>query len=222
MGDLSALHAQATRLVLALREGMERLEAIEGGMRTGDASTLARDLQHKLSELQRTSRELDSTWRMQVVRQGGGRVDVWKRKVESVAEEAEFMATSLDRFGGREALRRREAAERDELLSSAAVGRRLKGEMDEEAAVAGHVVRSRRALADMFEQGSGILAGMAGSRERIKAAQRKVLDVMNSVGLGDSVLRAIERRHKADAYIAAGGMILALAFTGGLLWWAWR
>jgi hypothetical protein len=40
---------------------------------------LARDLQHKQGELQRTSRELDSTWRMQVVRQGGGRVDVWKR-----------------------------------------------------------------------------------------------------------------------------------------------
>ena len=29
MGDLSSLHAQATRLILALREGMERLEAIE-------------------------------------------------------------------------------------------------------------------------------------------------------------------------------------------------
>jgi hypothetical protein len=36
MGELSALHAQATRLILALREGMERLEAIEvGSFRTG-------------------------------------------------------------------------------------------------------------------------------------------------------------------------------------------
>jgi Golgi SNAP receptor complex protein 2 len=131
--------------------------------------------------------------------------------VEAVAEEADFLAASLERFGGREARRRREAAERDELLASAATGRRFKEEMDEEAAVAGHVVRSRRALADMFEQGAGILAGMAGSRERIKAAQKKALDVINSIGLGDGVLRAIERRHKADAYVAAGGMV------GGLL-----
>lgn len=29
MGDLSSLHAQATRLILALRDGLERLEAIE-------------------------------------------------------------------------------------------------------------------------------------------------------------------------------------------------
>lgn len=48
------------------------------------------------------------------------------------------------------------------------MGRRIKDEMDEEAAVAGHVMRSRRMLSDMFEQGSGILANMAGSRERIK------------------------------------------------------
>ncbi|KAI8474350.1 MAG: Qb-snare protein, Bos1/Membrin family [Monoraphidium minutum] len=222
MGDLSALHAQATRLILALREGMERLEAIEGGFRTGDPTALARDLQLKLSELQRTSRELDSTWRMQMVRQGTTKVDVWKRKVAAVSEEADVLSSSLDRFGGREARRRREQAEREELMAEAAVGRRYKDEMDEEAAVAGHVLRSRRALADMFEQGSGILAGMAGGRERIKAAQKKMLDVINSVGLGDSVLRMIERRHRTDAYIALGGMAVVVLFTGGLLWWAWR
>lgn len=38
-------------------------------------------------------------------------------------------------------------------------------------------------------------------------AQRKVLDVINSVGLGDSVLRMIERRHRGDLYLALGGMV---------------
>jgi hypothetical protein len=154
------------------------------------------------------------------------------------------------------------------------MGRRLKAEMDEEAAVAGHVLRSRRMLADMFEQGSGILAGMAGSRERIKVrpaaraaagrgrgtprrgvaaraseasrapptqaptprpptstppdapppptpqkAQKKMLDVINSVGLGDSVLRMIERRHKTDAYIALGGMVGGPGGGGGGVGW---
>ena len=102
--------------------------AVQGGIRSGDPSILARDLQHKLGELQvspgrpagvepadapggrpafygdvhrfssgiphctaglnsacspprsqRTSRELDSSWRMQVVRQGAARIDMWKR-----------------------------------------------------------------------------------------------------------------------------------------------
>jgi Golgi SNAP receptor complex protein 2 len=93
--------------------------------------------------------------------------------------------------------------------------------MDAEAAVAGHVTRSRRALGDMFEQGGAILGAMAGSRERIKAAHKKALDVVNSVGLGESVLRVIERRHKTDAYIAVGGMACVVLLTVWLLWYKW-
>jgi hypothetical protein len=68
--------------------------------------------------------------------------------------------------------RQQEAADREELLARAALGRQAKSEMDEEAAVAGHVTRSRRYLADMFDQGSSILANMAGNRERIKVCGR--------------------------------------------------
>ena len=52
-----------------------------------------------------------------------------------------------------------------------------------------------------------MLAGMGASRERIKRAQRRVLDVMNSVGMGDSMLRLIERRQRSDVYLAIGGMV---------------
>jgi hypothetical protein len=38
-------------------------------------------------------------------------------------------------------------------------------------------------------------------------AQKKMLDVINSVGLGESVLKMIERRHKGDLYLALGGMV---------------
>lgn len=34
-----------------------------------------------------------------------------------------------------------------------------------------------------------------------------MLDVLNSVGLGESVLKMIERRHRTDLYIAVGGMV---------------
>lgn len=54
-----------------------------------------------------------------------------------------------------------------------------------------------------------------------QSAQKKVLDVINSVGLGDSVLRMIERRHEGDTYLALGGMGAVMLLTGGLLWWVW-
>ncbi|KAF6252308.1 Qb-snare protein, Bos1/Membrin family [Scenedesmus sp. NREL 46B-D3] len=216
MSDLPGLHARATKLILALRAGLGRLESIEG---PGDPVVLARDLHQKLAELQRISRELDSSWRMALVRQQTAKHDVWKR--QQVSDEADFLRQSLDRFGGRQVARQREAADREELMARAEVGRQVKHAMDEEAAVMGHVTRSRRMMAEMFEQGGSILASMSQNRERIKRAQRKMLDVLNSVGMGESVLRMIERRHRADVYLALGGMATVGLLTCGLIWWRW-
>ncbi len=55
-------------------------------------------------------------------------------------------------------------------MARAELGRQIKSEMDAEEAVAGHVQRSKRALNEMFDTGTSILANMAGNRERIKVA----------------------------------------------------
>lgn len=68
----------------------------------------------------------------------------------------------------RQVARQREAADREELLARAEMGRQIKDAMDEEAAVMGHVTRSRRMMSEMFEQGGSILANMSQNRERIK------------------------------------------------------
>ena len=113
--------------------------------------------------------------------------------------------------------------------------------------MSGSVSRSKRALEEIHESGANILVNMAGSRERLKVrlfcmmsidlgsssdgvlgtgcctqkAHRKVLDVINSVGLGETLLKLIERRHRMDVWIAYGGMLVVLVVTGLLLWWAW-
>jgi hypothetical protein len=56
------------------------------------------------------------------------------------------------------------------------VGRQIKDAMDEEAAVMGHVTRSRRMMAEMFEQGGSILANMSQNRERIKVSVSAAAD----------------------------------------------
>eukprot|EP00879_Flechtneria_rotunda_P030661 GHRR01033327.1.p1 GENE.GHRR01033327.1~~GHRR01033327.1.p1 ORF type:complete len:148 (+),score=32.90 GHRR01033327.1:166-609(+) len=101
MSDLPRLHASSTRLILGLRDGLERLEATEHGLRPGDPSILAKDLQVKLAELQRISRELDSSWRMALVRQQTAKHDVWKRQVTAWQKAIRLTAalpaaTSLD------------------------------------------------------------------------------------------------------------------------------
>ena len=70
-------------------------------------------------------------------------------------------------------MRQQEAADREELLAQAELGRQIKDQMDEEAAVMGHINRSRRYLNDMYEQGTSILANMATNRDRIKVWQQR-------------------------------------------------
>lgn len=65
-------------------------------------------------------------------------------------------------------MRQQDAADREELLSRAEMGRQIKNQMDEEAAIMGHVNRSKRYLSDMYEQGTSILSNMSQNRERIK------------------------------------------------------
>lgn len=52
-----------------------------------------------------------------------------------------------------------------------------------------------------------------------QATHRKVLDVLNRVGLSDSLLRLADRRMRMDKLIVYGGMLLVLLVVGGLYWW---
>jgi hypothetical protein len=52
----------------------------------------------------------------------------------------------------------------------------------------------------------------------LQKAQKKMLDVINSVGLSSSMLKMIERRHKHDVYLALGGMVRPCAWGRGP-WW---
>lgn len=87
--------------------------------------------------------------------------------------------------------------------------------------MASSVHRSKQMLEEIFESGTSILSTMGGTRERLKAAQKKMLDVLNTVGLGDSLLRLIERRQRLDIWVTYGGMALMLIVTVVLVWWAW-
>lgn len=221
MSDLTTLHSQAKRQVLTLKEGLERLENIEAGRAPGDASSLAKEFQQQVIMLQRISTEMDSVWRMHVVRDSAAKRDVWKRKVEQVAEETDCIRMALDKYTMREQRRVAERREREELFARANEGASAKREMDEEAQFMGSIHRSKGYLEEIYQSGSNILVSMAGNRERLKRAHKKVLDVLNTVGLGESILRLIERRQRMEIWITYGCMLLIVVVTFLLLWWRW-
>lgn len=61
---------------------------------------------------------------------------------------------------------------------------------------------------------------MGATRERLKTAQRKLFDVLNTLGLSESVLRIAERRQSMDKILVYGGMAFLTLMFFVLAWWA--
>eukprot|EP00884_Botryococcus_braunii_P011927 jgi/Botrbrau1/20735/Bobra.0058s0063.1 len=218
--DLSGLQKTARSLILALRSGIEQLEGSEqaGRQRPG----LYQDLHKKLGELSRVSSQMDSIWRMHSLKDTVAKRDLWKRQVEHVSDEVDSLKVALEKHAHRERRKQVEEEQRRELLQHREEnGHAYRMDVDAEAQAMGHVERSKKAVEEMFEMGANVLTNMAGQRERLKGTQRKMLDLLNSVGLADSVLRMIERRMKLDKIILYGGMVGTILFVL-LVWWFFR
>lgn len=70
----------------------------------------------------------------------------------------------------------------------------------------------------MLDHGARVLHAMGGQRERLKGAQRRVLDVLNAAGMSEALLRRADRRQRGDALLVYAGMLLVLLLLGLLLW----
>ncbi|KAJ9186640.1 hypothetical protein P3X46_002187 [Hevea brasiliensis] len=216
---LSEIYQNAKKVLLIARDGVERLERLESSTSNGrlDFPELSFKVKKDISQIQSLCAEMDRLWRPIAAKP---QRDLWKRKVELVAEEAESLKQSLDRYFSRNQRRMREAQERAELLG------RANGEsahvlriFDEEAQAMQSVQNSKRMLQESLSTGTAILSKYSEQRERLKNAQRKALDVLNTVGLSNSVLRLIERRNRVDRWIKYMGMLITLAVLYFLVTW---
>ncbi|OMO67885.1 putative membrin [Corchorus capsularis] len=219
-GTLSEVYQSARKLLLRARDGIERLERLESTVSGGgglDSPELSFAVKKDISQIQAQCAEMDRLWRSIAAK---SQRDLWKRKVEQVAEEADSLKDSLDKYSMRNQRRMLEAKERAELLG------RANGEsshvlriFDEEAQAMQSVRNSSRMLQESFATGTAILSKYSEQRERLKRAQRKALDVLNTVGLSNSVLRLIERRNRVDRWIKYVGMILTVVIL--FFFWKW-
>ena len=58
--------------------------------------------------------------------------------------------------------------------------------------------------------GGSVLQGLKEQGSTLKGAHKRVMDLANTLGLSNTVIRAIERRSTQDKYILIAGMILVL------------
>ncbi|KAL1307666.1 hypothetical protein HN51_049566 [Arachis hypogaea] len=210
---LSDVYQSAKKLLLKTRDGVERLERLDYSA----SSDLSLSLSNDISQIQSLCVQMDRFWRSIAAK---SQRDLWKRKVEQIAEEADSLKQSLDKYNIKNQKRITEAKERAELLGRAnGDSSHVLRIFDEEAQAMQSVRNSRLELQNSTALGETILSSIHGQRERLKSAHRKALDVLNTVGVSNSVLRLIERRNRVDQWIKYAGMLLTVIFLLAFVIW---
>ncbi|XP_026395266.1 membrin-11-like isoform X2 [Papaver somniferum] len=200
VGTLSEIHQNSKRLLMRVRGELERLEQLEFSSPSGiDSPELSFSIKRDISQIRSLCFEMDHLWRSIASKTER---DLWKRKVEQIAEEADSSKDSLDKHFLRNQKRMTEAKNGD----SAHVMRIF----DDDSRAIQSARNSSLMLEDAYSTGVAILSKYAEQRDRLKRAQRKALDILNTVGLSNSVLKLVERRHRVDKWIAYTGMIVTV------------
>lgn len=91
-------------------------------------------------------------------------------------------------------------------------------QIDIENAENASLLRSRNMVNDYIQSGSETLSELSSQRSRLKGIHRKVYDMVNSLGISNSLLKLIENRDLNDARIVYGGMFVICCILGGLFW----
>jgi Golgi SNAP receptor complex protein 2 len=71
---------------------------------------------------------------------------------------------------------------------------------------------------DLIGSGTAILTSLREQRSSLKGVHRKLLDLANTLGLSNSVIRMIERRAYEDKFVLWGGMLV----TTVILFLIWK
>ncbi|PIA54087.1 hypothetical protein AQUCO_00900574v1 [Aquilegia coerulea] len=216
-GTLSEIYQNSKRLLIKTRDAVERLERLEFSSPGMDSPELSYSIKRDISQIQSFCVDMDRLWRSIGSKP---QRDLWKRKVEQVAEEVDSLKESLDKHTQRIQNRMKEAKERAELLE------RSNGEShtvlriyDDERVAMQSARNSSIMLEDAYSTGVAILSKYAEQRDLLKRVQRKTLDVLNTTTLSNSVLKLIERRHRVDKWIAYTGMTITVIVV--YAFWRW-
>lgn len=81
---------------------------------------------------------------------------------------------------------------------------------------------ANRNVDDLISSGGSILDNLRDQRNRLKGTRRRILDVVNHLGMSNTVMRLIEKRSHQDKFILFGGMILTCIIMILIVVYFWR
>lgn len=140
--------------------------------------------------------------------------DDYRRRVLHLRNSHQHIKNSLDSI----VKRKSHNHSRAELF----LGADLEGggfEIESNVAESASLSRSSNMVNNYIAIGQETISNLMSQKERLKGVQKTTLDMLNYLGISNSLMRSVERRDFVDKWIVYVGMILILLLLVYLLWW---
>lgn len=202
-----------------LPEDKRRLHEIElqlVELERGNPHIYASDIYLGLNEMSNRLVELDKL----ILKEPKNKRDDCKRRVVHLKNSYTHIKTSLDAI----CKKRNISTQRNELFGENSYD--IEGGNDTSALEnsineSNSLNRSSNMISNYLTIGKDTLDELISQKDRIKVVQRKVFDMLNYLGISNSMMKTVEGRENIDKYIVYVGMILTLIILF-LLWWYFK
>lgn len=215
---MEALYHQTNGLLSQTQDYYVRLEQ---GARGDDPARLEQEVRGRLDSLWANCERLE----MLASKEPVARRQAARSRVDQLKGDVQHLGAALQSLASRAAARQREAEDRESLLRTEFTTNQASRDsettilIDQALQHQGSLSRTNRYMDDVLGQGAEILKGLQDQRDVLKGAKRKILDVANTLGMSDTVIRLIERRSVGDKYILVGGMLSTCLFMFLVIWY---
>eukprot|EP00052_Salpingoeca_macrocollata_P026544 m.246957 g.246957 ORF g.246957 m.246957 type:complete len:215 (+) comp22590_c0_seq3:1913-2557(+) len=144
-----------------------------------------------------------------------------KTRVTQLGLDAKDLRKSLSTHVEKRKRKERQESERAELLTKSYSANSNDTALMIDASLDHHdrLSSSNRAMDDMLGTAHSVLENLRGQGSVLKRTQRRVLDIANTLGLSNTVMRFIEQRSSQDKFILWAGMVTTLGIMGLLYYY---
>lgn len=207
---ISELLPEEKRRLFELEQQLYHLESGNSLIRVTDISLGLNEMAKKIEELEKLANQ-----------EPKGRREDYKRRIQHLRSSHGHVRAGLDNFSKTNNSYQFDQ-QRQELFGKAPIRPDEENPYyDIEVAEQSSIHRSSKMVGDYIKTGQETLQELFSQRERLKGIQRKAFDVMNYLGISNTIMRAAERRDSVDRWIVFGGMVLILILLYFIIFY-WR
>lgn len=202
---MESLYHQTNKMVHQVQNGLGRLERARGDDAVHIIET---ELQAEIDEIVNSCDRLD----ILVNKEPPTRRANAKLRVDQLKYDVQHLQAAMRNMQHRRYQREEEERAREALMSTnfTANDASTSIHIDAELQHNQGMHNSHKEMDHLLNHGSSIITNLRDQRSMLKGVHKKILDVANTLGLSNTVMRLIERRTTQDKFILYGGMILTL------------